>query len=57
MNDLFRSVDTLEIEGDARDAYAALCGCVAAGCGASATSEKKTPLCVWSMYLVGVAIL
>ena len=35
----------------------ALCGCVAAACGASATSEKNTPLDFWNMYFVDVVIL
>jgi len=30
----------------------ALCGCVAAPCGASAPSNKNTPLDVWSVHLV-----
>jgi len=33
------------------------CVCVRAACGASATSEKNTPLDFWSMYLVDFVIL
>ena len=34
----------------------ALCGCVAAACGASAPSEQNTPLDFWSMYLADFVI-
>ena len=34
----------------------ALCVCVAAACGALATSEKSTPLIFWSMHLADFVI-